>query len=199
MRSSAKYLLVALIAVAANSAHSQALGVGQVLVSNPSLNDPFFSESVLMIVFHDANIGTAGILLNRPTWVDPTESFPEIGGIDAYDGALYLGGPVAPTELWALLEFAGLPLAGVQPVVGDLYVSLDPEILSDIDFARDDRPKVRLYAGRAEWGPGQLAQEIANGDWRLLSARPEDVFSESPQELWQRMPLVSDGVTASRD
>jgi putative transcriptional regulator len=54
-----------------------------------------------------------------------------------------------------------------------------------------------VYAGRAEWGPGQLAQEIAAGDWRLVSARPEDVFSEDPQNLWHRMPLVSDGVTAS--
>jgi putative transcriptional regulator len=69
--------------------------------------------------------------------------------------------------------------------------------LSAIDFAAQGSPRVRVYAGRAEWGPGQLADEIADGDWRLDSARPEDVFADDPESLWQRMPLVSDGVTAS--
>jgi putative transcriptional regulator len=168
-----------------------------VIVSNADFDDPNFSESVLMIVFHDANIGTAGVFLNRPTWIDPAEAFPDIDGLGSYDGALYLGGPVAPTDLWALLEFNGRPMDGTQAIAGSIHVSLDPEILGRIDFAAEDRPRVRLYAGRAEWGPGQLAEEIAAGDWRLLEARPDYVFSEDPQGLWRRMPPTSDGVTAA--
>jgi putative transcriptional regulator len=190
-------LLVALLATAWTGAHSQAPAVGRVLVANPAIDDPNFSESVLMIVFHDENIGTAGVFLNRPTWVDPAETFPDIGGLAGYDGALYLGGPVAPTELWTLLELGNRPIEGAQPIAGPIYVSLDPEVLRDIDFTANDTPRVRVYAGRAEWGPGQLAQEIAEGDWRLVSARPEDVFAEDPQGLWRRMPLGGDGVIAS--
>lgn len=197
MKTKTKWLLAALIATASVSAHSQGPAVGRVLVANASIENPDFAESVLMIVFHDANIGTAGIFLNRPTWVDPGEVFPDVGGFAGYDGALYLGGPVAPTDLWTLLELGDRPLEGVQPIAGPLYVSLDPEVLDAIDFAAPDRPRVRVYAGRIEWGPGQLAEEIAAGDWRVVSAQPEDVFADDPQGLWQRMPLVSDGVTAS--
>lgn len=199
MRSIAKCLLVALLVATAPSAFSQAPSVGRILVSNPAVEDPNFSESVLLIVFHDNNIGSAGVFLNRPTWVDPIEAFPEIGVLDGYDGALYLGGPVAPTELWLLFEFNGRPIDGTQPVAGPIYVGLDPALLSEIDFSAEDRPKVRLYAGRAEWGPGQLAEEIAAGDWRTVPARPAEVFADDPANLWQEMPLSGEGVRASLD
>jgi putative transcriptional regulator len=197
MQTIAKWLLVATIATASTGAWSQTPAVGRVLVANPAMDDPNFQESVMMIVFHDANIGTAGVFLNRPTWVDPAEAFPDVDGLSEYDGPLYLGGPVAPTEVWTLLELGNTALDGIQRLAGPIHVSLDPEVLSAIDFAAQGSPRVRVYAGRAEWGPGQLADEIAAGDWRLVSARPEDVFADDPESLWQRMPLVSDGVTAS--
>jgi putative transcriptional regulator len=199
MRSIAACLFVALLLAAAPSAFSQAPSVGRVLVANPALDDPNFSESVLLIVFHDTNIGTAGVFLNRPTWIDPIETFSEITTLEGYDGALYLGGPAAPTDLWLLFEFSGLPIDGTQHIAGPIYVGLDPAILSEIDFASEDRPKVRLYAGRAEWGPGQLAEEIAAGNWRTVPARPQEVFADDPANLWQRMPLSGDGVRASLD
>jgi len=197
MKSITKWLLVCLWVATASNAFAQPPSVGRVLVANPSLDDPNFSETVLLIVFHDDNIGTAGVFLNRPTWIDPIETFPGVSELRSYEGALYLGGPAAPTDLWVLFEFTGRPIDGTQPVAGPIYVGLDPAILSEIDFAAADRPKVRLYAGRAEWGPGQLANEIAAGDWRTVSARPADVFSSEPENLWQQMPLSDDGVTAS--
>lgn len=197
MKSLAKCLVAGLTLVVASTGFAQQSLVGSVIVSNPSVADSNFSESVLLIIFHDNDIGTAGVLLNRPTWVDPTEVFPEIDAWDAYDDRLYLGGPVAPTDLWTLIESDAATLEGTQPVAGRIHVGLDPEILNRIDFTAEQRPAVRVYAGRAEWGPGQLADEIAAGSWRLLSARPEDVFADDPENLWERMPLTSDGVTAS--
>lgn len=197
MRSIARYLLVLLLVAAAPGAYAQAPSVGRILVANPSLDDPDFSESVLLIIFHDNNIGSAGVFLNRPTWVDPIATFPQVEELSNYDGELYLGGPVAPTDLWLLFEFRNRPIEGLQQVAGPIYVSLDPSVLSEVDFAAEDRPKVRLYAGRAEWGPGQLAEEIASGNWRTIPARPADIFTADPTELWQQMPLSSDGVRAS--
>lgn len=199
MNEKAKWLLVSLLATVSTGAYSQTPAVGRVLVANAAIDDPNFRESVLMIVFHDASIGTAGVFLNRPTWVNPAEAFPDIDGLAGYSGSLYLGGPAAPTAVWTLLEPGSRSLEGVQPLAGPIHVSLDPEVLGDIDFQAPDSPRVRVYAGRTEWGPGQLAQEIAAGDWRVVAARPEDVFADDPESLWQRMPLDSDsdGVTAS--
>lgn len=197
MKTLAQILLVPVLLATASSAYSQALSVGQVLVSNPTVEDSTFAETVLLIVFHDNNIGTAGVFLNRPTWIKVAEAFPELDALAAYTEPLFLGGPAAPTDLWTLLEFDGRPIPGAQPIAGSIYVSLDPEILSDFDLAAESRPSVRVYAGRAEWGPGQLAQEIEDGNWRVASLRLEDVFTDEPETLWQRMPVASQGVTAS--
>jgi len=197
MASMHKCLLLVLLSLAVHGANAQAPAAGRLLVSSPALDDSSFSESVLLLLIHEANNGSAGILLNRPTWVDPVEVFPEIDVFEAYDGALYVGGPVAPTELLTLLEFDGSPIDGTRRILGTVSFTTDPAILSEIDFSALDRPRVRVYAGRAEWGPGQLAEEIARGRWRVLQAEPEHIFAEDPANLWQRLPLTGDAVTAS--
>jgi putative transcriptional regulator len=187
-------LLVTLVA-AAPGAMSQAPEAGRLLVSNPGLRDPNFSETVLLILLHEDN-GTAAIFLNRPTWIDPQEAFPEIDTLADYEGALFRGGPVAPAELLLLFEHAGAPPPGVLPVLDGIYFSPNPELLGDIDSTSPDAPRVRLFAGRAEWGPGQLAREIAAGRWRVVGADADDLFAGDTSNLWQRIPLAGDGVTA---
>lgn len=191
------FLFVTLIA-AAPGAMSQGPAAGRLLVSNPGVNDPYFSESVLLILIHEDN-GTAAILLNRQTWVDPLEAFPGAEGLERYDDALYLGGPVAPAEPLVLFEQAGTPPAGVLPVAEGVYFSPNFALLTELDLEAPDAPRVRVFAGRAEWGPGQLAREIASGSWRVVRADPDDLFAQDPASMWRRMPLTGDGVTAFLD
>lgn len=193
-----KRILAALALMAASivNAQTQTPAPGRLLVANPGVDDPNFSESVLLILLHQDG-GSAGIFLNRPTWVDPSEAFPEIDSLEAYDDAIFLGGPVGVAELLTLFEFDGQPLDDTIRVSGGLYFSPNPALLNQIDFAAPEHPKVRVYAGHAEWGPGQLAAEIAAGRWRLLSPESGNVFAEQPERLWQKLMLTSDGVSAS--
>jgi putative transcriptional regulator len=187
-------LLLALVA-AAPGAMSQQPAAGRLLVSNPALNDPDFSQTVLLILIHEDS-GTAAIFLNRPTWVEPAEAFPEVEALGSYDGELYRGGPVAPAELLLLFEHEGAPPAGVLPILDGVYFSPNPDLLDEMDLDASDAPRARLFAGRAEWGPSQLAREIADGRWRVVDADADDLFAEDATGLWQRMPLAGDGVTA---
>ena len=53
----------------------------------------------------------------------------------------------------------------------------------------------RLFAGYAEWGPGQLSEEIERGDWYVAPALAQDVLTPGAADLWgdvmkrQPMPL----------
>jgi putative transcriptional regulator len=44
---------------------------------------------------------------------------------------------------------------------------------------------MRYYAGYAAWSPGQLQQEIARGDWRLIAADINTVFADDVEVIWQ--------------
>ena len=52
----------------------------------------------------------------------------------------------------------------------------------------DDPPelyRLRVFAGYAGWGSGQLQAEIDEGAWYVLPGAPADPFMSDPQRLWQ--------------
>jgi putative transcriptional regulator len=44
--------------------------------------------------------------------------------------------------------------------------------------------KLRVYAGYAGWGVGQLQAEIDEGAWYVVSAELSDAFCAEPERLW---------------
>jgi putative transcriptional regulator len=46
---------------------------------------------------------------------------------------------------------------------------------------------IRVFAGYAGWGPGQLEREIEAGAWFIVPAEPGDVMSDDPEQLWKRV------------
>jgi putative transcriptional regulator len=65
--------------------------------------------------------------------------------------------------------------------LGTLDLEQDPDDLSLGVEA------IRVFAGYAGWGPGQLEREIDAGAWFVVPARPEDVMSDNPESLWKRV------------
>src|SRR3712207_8368000 len=66
---------------------------------------------------------------------------------------------------------------------------------SDIGLANMGGPPrgieaVRLFAGYAGWGAGQLEGEIAEGSWFVVDANPDDRSEEHTSELQSRQYLV---------
>jgi putative transcriptional regulator len=44
--------------------------------------------------------------------------------------------------------------------------------------------RVRVYAGHAGWGPGQLDAELAEEAWIVEAPRREELFSDDAEGLW---------------
>jgi putative transcriptional regulator len=47
--------------------------------------------------------------------------------------------------------------------------------------------RARVYAGYSGWGPGQLEGELEEDAWLVTAARPEDVFLDDPDLLWDQV------------
>ena len=63
---------------------------------------------------------------------------------------------------------------------------ISPAVSGVERLAADKKRKseFHVYAGYAGWAPRQLEAEIARGDWLLVPADAETVFSERPGRVW---------------
>ena len=150
---------------------------GQLLLASPTLQDPNFARTVVLIGVHSEE-GAMGVVLNRPSAVTVGEAVPQLeemvdergAGVRRRPGAAELdrvaGRVPRPRPGGAAGARADrLPGAGRRPRASS-----------------PRRPRAaRVFAGYAGWGEGQLDAEIEQGDWIAHAALPEDVFSERPR------------------
>ncbi len=103
----------------------------------------------------------------------------------AQPSVVFVGGPVEQGAAIGLARATlGTAAEGWSPVVegiGTLDLSRDP---SDVSTGIE---QVRVFAGYAGWGPGQLEGELAVDAWLVLDARPEDVLCDDPNTLWRQV------------
>lgn len=164
--------------------YAQGLANGVLLVASPELTDTTFARSVVLVLRHDDN-GTLGVVINRPTNVAPTAVFPELeASVGSYSGRLFRGGPVGPTRLLFVVQ--GLAAAAVEgpEVLDKVFLSVDADSLPDMTRLATGIEDLRLYAGHAQWAPGQLEAEIRAGGWQLVPGTAELVFDADPGQLW---------------
>jgi putative transcriptional regulator len=144
----------------------------QLLIASPALTD-YFERTVVLVLAH-AEEGAMGIVLNRPSEVDVAEAVPVLADTVGDRGTMYLGGPVSPQSVVAVAEFDD-PGDAATPLFAAVGV-LDPERL-DISIQR-----LRVFAGYAGWGPGQLEAELEAEAWFPAPAQSDDPFRD--EDLW---------------
>ena len=151
---------------------------GQLLVAGPSLLDPNFWRTVVLVGEHSEE-GALGVVLNRASETEVTDALPELAGLADAMGSVHVGGPVQPSAIVVLAEFVEPDRAPtlVLDSVGFLPSEVDPDALGELRHAR-------VFAGYAGWGPGQLDEELEEGSWIVEPALPEDVFTDDPDGLW---------------
>ncbi|MCI2239793.1 YqgE/AlgH family protein [Paenibacillus sp. TRM 82003] len=160
---------------------------GRLLLASPSLTDPNFQRAVVLVLNHDED-GALGVVVNRPLEVDVDAVLPGWQEFATAPGKLFQGGPVALDSALGLVAVPGdrPDPAGVRRVFGS--VGLGSVGLVDLDTPPeavvDDLAGLRIFAGYAGWGAGQLEGEIAEDAWFVLPAEARDPFSDDPGRLW---------------
>jgi putative transcriptional regulator len=150
---------------------------GQLLIAGPTLLDPNFWRTVVLVVEHNDE-GALGLVLNRPSETVVSDAVPELEELIDGDELLYIGGPVQPAAVVVLARFE-------DPSDSALMSFEDVGVLGSGDPIQSAGVvEARAFVGHAGWGSGQLDSELERGDWILEAARRGDAFSESPRDLW---------------
>jgi putative transcriptional regulator len=152
---------------------------GQLLLASPTLQDPNFARTVVLVGVHSEE-GAMGVVLNRPSAVTIGEAAPLLEQAVGELEPVFVGGPVQPTSIVFLAEFIDPSPAGLL-VLGRIGF---PAPDAGIEELAQTTARRRVFAGYAGWGSGQLDAEVADGDWIAHTALPQDIFSDAPEELW---------------
>jgi putative transcriptional regulator len=163
---------------------------GSLLVATPALIDPNFAHTVVLVLDHDED-GSLGVVLNRPSPVPVAEVLPGWDAVLSGPDVLFQGGPVATDSALAVAGLRSLAGAdeGEEPVgfrrlfghTGVVDLDTPSEIIAPA------LSRMRVFAGYAGWGSGQLEAEIEEGSWYVLPSDPTDLFADTPELLWARV------------
>ena len=154
---------------------------GSLLVATPTLLDPNFRRTVVLLLEHTEE-GAVGVVLNRPSETPTGQAIPDLAGVVADDDPVFIGGPVSPGSVIALgdhREVDGLDV--VCGTVAAVEFGTSPQELAEQVI------RVRAFAGYAGWGSGQLEGELEEEAWITAAALADDVFTPDPDGLWSQV------------
>ena len=162
----------------------QDLGVGRVLVASRSLGDPDFARTVVLLVHYDEK-GVLGLILNRRTDV-PLSQVLDLEAAKDRSDPVYLGGPVAPSAVFALLK-SSAKMEKAENVIGGVYFISDKALFEQTISARPDPGLFHVYLGYAGWTQDQLRTEVQLDGWFIFPADAATIFNSDPDSLWLQM------------
>ncbi|MEU7280835.1 YqgE/AlgH family protein [Streptomyces sp. NPDC045431] len=157
---------------------------GRLLVATPALVDPNFDRAVVLLLDHDDE-GSLGVVLNRPTPVGVGDILEPWAPLAGEPGVVFQGGPVSLDAALGLAVIPGdegpLGWRRVYGAIGLVDLETPPELIAAA------LGSLRIFAGYAGWGPGQLEEELAGGAWFVVDSEPGDVSSPRPENLWREV------------
>lgn len=176
--------LFALVVLAAAPLRAQDLSQPMILVATPELADPIYARTVLVV----APLGGGqhiGFIVNRPTEMTLGKMFPQDAASQRVREPVYLGGPVRPELIFALVERASSPGGRALPVMPGLYAAIEQKTVDNI--IRNEPSDTRFVAGFVAWQEGELSDELENGAWYVMPPDAHLVLDNPVQGLWQEL------------
>jgi putative transcriptional regulator len=152
---------------------------GQLLVASPTLNDPNFQRTVVLVAEHGDG-GAMGVVLNRATDLAVADAAPVLADLVEPGAPVHSGGPVQSTSVVILAEFDDVAFAAATVFEDVGFVGGEPDLEGLAPAIR----RARVFAGLAGWGTGQLEAELEREDWIVEAAQADDVFAADPDALW---------------
>lgn len=158
------------------------------LIAMPTLEDPYFSNSLIYICEHNAN-GALGIIVNRPIDMNLAGLFEKIDIKLAAENLaklpVYFGGPVQLDRGFVLHRPIG-HWQSTLAVNSEIGLTSSRDVLNSVGSAGLPT-EIIVTLGYSGWDAGQLEDELAQNSWLTVPAKAEILFDMPPEE---RLPAA---------
>ena len=152
---------------------------GIILISEPSLRDFYFRQSVVLLAEHNED-GSFGVIINKPieTRLNAVlKDFPD------FNAPVFLGGPVKTDSIFFIHTLENIENS--LKIMDGLYWGGDIEKIRDLmDQHQITDQEIRFFVGYSGWNPKQLDREISEKSWVLSHTNVNEVITVHPEKLW---------------
>jgi putative transcriptional regulator len=176
-------LLLALLAAPAG-AQQDLPANGLLLVAKPSLGDPNFSRTVVLVT-QTPDGATVGVIVNRPSTLKLSDFLSKEFDTANYKGPIFFGGPVMRQALVVVFASESTPEAAAFHVLKDIYLTMHPDNIEKL--LAEPAARYRVYAGFSGWAPRQLESEVMRDGWYFLPADEATLFRENADGMWEEL------------
>ena len=167
--------------------------IGDVLISEPFMNDFYFRRSVILLIDHNEE-GSLGVIFNKRLTIPFNEI---VQGFPEFNSDVYLGGPVETDRIF-FIHTVGEMIPDSHLISNGLYWSGNISVLKSMIKMDLIKPhEVRFYVGYAGWDGGQLRNELKANTWvvgrftakQLLRTMPGKMWSDFVKQIGKRYAL----------
>jgi putative transcriptional regulator len=156
---------------------------GSLLISDPFLQDPNFSRTVVLICEHQP-AGSFGLVLNQPMNLLLSDIVPAAPDLQL---PILCGGPVANDTLHFIhrkpdLLQDSIRLKGDIAWTGDFF-----QIIQYLKSGKMEESDILFFLGYSGWGEGQLQQELQEKTWITSEISNSLYFIIIPQQCQLRV------------
>ena len=153
---------------------------GCLLLSEPTLADPNFARTVVLLVAHNEE-GSVGFVLNRSLELGLSDFSESFSGIEE---KVYEGGPVELETLHYLHDL-GEQIPGAERVMEGLYWGGDFELMMQVQRRGEGKVHSRYFLGYSGWAPGQLEAEMEEKTWLTIRVEASLIWDTPATRLWE--------------
>ena len=163
---------------------------GSLLISEPLMDDSYFSRSVILLLDEPEDGGHFGLILNKPTGITLNDFMPEWE--EGRRVPVFCGGPVDMERMFMLHSLRD-EFGSSFEVAPGIFVGGDlDKVIEYVDNGGEIDGKIRFFVGYCGWSPGQLQNELTNKTWavgdigydvRLLKGQGMEFWREEVAKL----------------
>ena len=155
---------------------------GSLILADPSLKEPTFFQSVLLLTEHSGENGALGYILNRPIGRNvgdllSEEILPPEQRSRLIDVPVFMGGPVSTEHL----TFAALGWSEEDEALQfSTHLSAAEAVMYEMEGFH-----IRAFVGYSGWSGGQLQDEMERNSWISHQPEREIIDLSNVEELWK--------------
>lgn len=156
---------------------------GDMLISEPFLNDKYFGRSVILLVESDSVNGTMGFVVNKKTQHQMSDFFPDYEKFPPI--FIFQGGPMEANKLF-FIHTLGLSIPNSKKINDQIFFDGDFKVLTEyIKKGNQIEGKIKFFLGYSGWEKNQLSDELFHNSWIVSKYKRQRVMEENGELCWK--------------